>query len=71
MLNRIASQPELGDTNRPMKLGEKFTELFDESWVSAYESLKSRNPEPDADDDDETDEKIVNVLQQVVKVYAN
>ena len=59
---------DLGDKNRPQKLGEKFAELFDESWASAYESLKPKNPEPDADDDDETDEKTVNVLQQVVKV---
>jgi hypothetical protein len=45
---------DLGDKNRPQKLGEKFAELFDESWASAYESLKPKNPEPDADDDDET-----------------
>ena len=62
---------DLGDKNRPQKLGEKFAELFDESWASAYESLKPKNPEPVADDDDEMDEKTVNVLQQVVKVYAN
>ena len=59
---------DLGDKNRPQKLGEKFAELFDESWASAYESLKPKNLEPDADDDDETDEKTVDVLQQVVKV---
>ena len=59
---------DLGDKNRPQKLGEKFAELFDESWASAYESLKPKNSELDTDDDDETDEKTVNVLQQVVKV---
>ena len=62
---------DLGDKNRPQKLGEKFAELFDESWASAYESLKPKNSELDADDDDETDEKTVDVLQEVVKVSAN
>ena len=61
----------LGDKNRPQKLGKKFAELYYESWASAYESLKHKNPEPVADDNDEMDEKTVDVLQQVVKVYAN
>ena len=62
---------DLGDKNRPQKLGKKFADVFYQSWVSAYESLKPKNPEPVADDDDEMDEKTVDVLQQVVKVYAN
>ena len=45
--------------------------MFYESWASAYESLKPKNPEPVADDDDQMDEQTVYVLQQVVKVYAN
>ena len=62
---------DLGDKNRPLKLAKKFADVFYESWVSAYESLKPKNPEPVADDDDEMGEKTVDVLQQVVKVYAN
>ena len=56
---------DLGDKNRPQKLGERFAELFDETWSSAYEVLKPKNP--DADDDD-SDEPTMDRLQQVVKV---
>ncbi|XP_071127149.1 uncharacterized protein [Mytilus edulis] len=71
-LSGIASQqladgdPEftdLGDKNRPQELGERFAELFDETWSSAYESLK-----PKGIDDDESDEGSMDILQQIVKV---
>ncbi|XP_063415296.1 uncharacterized protein LOC134697155 isoform X3 [Mytilus trossulus] len=54
---------DLGDKNRPQKLGERFAELFDETWSSAYESLK-----PKGIDDDESDEGTMDILQQIVKV---
>jgi hypothetical protein len=38
---------------RPQKLGKKFADMFYESWASAYESLKPKNSEPVADDNDE------------------
>ncbi|XP_052077543.1 uncharacterized protein LOC127715522 isoform X2 [Mytilus californianus] len=54
---------DLGDKNRPQKLGERFAELFDETWSSAYESLKPKDI-----DDDESDEGTMDVLQRIVKV---
>ncbi|XP_071127157.1 uncharacterized protein [Mytilus edulis] len=54
---------DLGDKNRPQKLGERFAELFDETWSSAYESLK-----PKGIDDDESDEGTMDILQQIVQV---
>ncbi|XP_076071192.1 uncharacterized protein LOC143042660 isoform X2 [Mytilus galloprovincialis] len=54
---------DLGDKNRPQKLGERFAELFDETWSSAYESLKPKDI-----DDDESDEGTMDTLQQIVKV---
>ena len=31
----------LGDPNRPTKLGEVFSELYDNEWTDAYEGLRA------------------------------
>jgi hypothetical protein len=31
--------PDLSDTNRPTKIAEKFSELYDNEWIEAFESL--------------------------------
>ncbi|KAL5011480.1 hypothetical protein ScPMuIL_010031 [Solemya velum] len=31
---------DLGDANRPTKIGEKFTELYDNEWTDAFEELE-------------------------------
>jgi hypothetical protein len=30
---------DLSDTNRPTKIAEKFSELYDNEWTEAFESL--------------------------------
>jgi hypothetical protein len=30
--------PDLSDTNRPTKIAEKFSELYDYEWTEAFES---------------------------------
>lgn len=32
---------DLGDPNRPMKIGEKYGELYDNEWTDAMESVDS------------------------------
>lgn len=54
---------DFGDNNRPQKLGERFAELFDQTWSSAYESLKTKDI-----DDVGSDEGTMDTLQQIVKV---
>ncbi|XP_053400557.1 uncharacterized protein LOC128557315 [Mercenaria mercenaria] len=39
---------DLSDTNRPTKLAERFSELYDNEWTEAFESLSKQNlPERD------------------------
>jgi hypothetical protein len=34
---------ELPDPNRPMKIAEKFTELFDNDWTDSMEALEENS----------------------------
>ena len=36
---------DLGDSNRPTRLGEKFAELYDNEWADAMEELDSAGDE--------------------------
>lgn len=51
------------ENNRPKQLGERFAELFDKTWSSAFECLR-----PKGIDDEVGAEKSMDTLQQIVKV---
>ena len=36
---------DLSDENRPTKLAELYSELYDNEWTNAYESLEDSRPE--------------------------
>ncbi|XP_056012096.1 uncharacterized protein LOC125681059 isoform X2 [Ostrea edulis] len=53
---------DLSDENRPIKLGEKFSELYDNEWTDAYESLEDVGVD---------EEKIIKELLDILKeVYT-
>lgn len=33
----------LNDPNRPMKLGDQFSELYENEWTDAYSDLEAKN----------------------------
>ena len=37
------------DTNRPTKLAESFSELYDNEWTNAFEDLKQKKKREDVD----------------------
>lgn len=50
------------ENNRPKQLGERFAELFDKTWSSAFVCLRPKGI------DDVGAEKSMDTLQQIVKV---
>jgi hypothetical protein len=43
-LSAIAGDPdimELSDPNRPMKIAEKFTEMYDNDWADSMDALEN------------------------------
>lgn len=60
---------EIGDQNKPRRLGQRFSEVFEDTWSNAYEVLKPKKPESKKEDEkEEMDEKTIDILQNVVKV---
>ncbi|VDH96795.1 Hypothetical predicted protein [Mytilus galloprovincialis] len=60
---------EIGDQNKPRRLGQRFSEVFEDTWSNAYEVLKPKKPESKKEDEkEEMDEKTIEILQTVVKV---
>ncbi|XP_063416155.1 uncharacterized protein LOC134697800 [Mytilus trossulus] len=58
---------DLGDPNRPMKIGEKYGELYDNEWTDAMENIKIvKEYYPDMKDN-ETEEIIIRHLQRLLK----
>ncbi|XP_056012099.1 uncharacterized protein LOC125681055 isoform X3 [Ostrea edulis] len=51
---------DLSDENRPNKLGEKFSELYDNEWTEAYESLEDVGV-----DEEEIIKKLLDILKEV------
>lgn len=49
---------DLSDENRPNKLGEKFSELYDNEWTEAYESLEDVGV-----DEEEIIKKLLDILK--------
>ncbi|CAC5404534.1 unnamed protein product [Mytilus coruscus] len=59
---------EIGDQNKPRQLGQRFSEVFEDTWSNAYEVLKPKKPESKKEDEkEEMDEKTIDILQNVVK----
>lgn len=48
---------DLSDKNRPTKLAERYTELYDNQWTDAFEII-----------DDGDDEKTIKILKQILQV---
>lgn len=66
-LSRVASQQltqgnpnitDLSDGNRPTKLGERFSQVYDDQWSEAFEALKAKGKE---------EKEIVKELLQIVQ----
>ncbi|XP_052078865.1 uncharacterized protein LOC127716654 isoform X4 [Mytilus californianus] len=75
-LNDVASRQkadgtftERDDQNEPIRLGQRFSEVFEDTWSNAYEVLKPKKTESKKEDEkEEMDEKTIDILQNVVKV---
>ncbi|XP_062613486.1 uncharacterized protein LOC134275231 isoform X1 [Saccostrea cucullata] len=72
-LTRFASQQltegdpniaDLSDVHRPTRLGEMYSQLFDDEWSEAFEALKPTTKE----DEDEIYPNTLTMLQKIVKV---
>ncbi|XP_052280641.1 uncharacterized protein LOC127878196 isoform X2 [Dreissena polymorpha] len=50
---------DLSDVNRPTKIAEKMSELYDNEWTDAFDSLEKRHP------DDNIVQKLVNILKNI------
>nr|XP_022325312.1 uncharacterized protein LOC111125625 [Crassostrea virginica] len=81
-LSRFASQQlteenpniaDLSDTHRPTRLGEMYSQLFDDEWSEAFEALKQYlklsniNKEEEEDDEDELYPYILTLLHSILE----
>lgn len=41
MLSKNPNVTDLSDPNRPLKIAEKYSELYDNQWTSAMENLEA------------------------------
>ncbi|XP_076071199.1 uncharacterized protein LOC143042663 [Mytilus galloprovincialis] len=53
--------------NKPIRLGQRFSEVFEDVWSNAYEVLKPKITLKE-DEKEEMDEKAIEILQTIVKV---
>lgn len=53
---------DLSDTNRPTKLAEQYSQIYDNEWTEAFEYLDGLK------DYKEDDKKAINVLFQTISV---
>lgn len=59
---------DLGDPNRPMKIGEKYGELYDNEWTDAMENtIEVKKYYPDLKES-EIEEIIIRHLHRLLKV---
>lgn len=54
---------DLSDENRPTKIAEKFSELYDNQWTDAFEAVEKLHPGIDED-------QRVKILIQLLMVHA-
>ena len=81
-LSRFASQQlteenpniaDLSDTHRPTRLGEMYSQLFDDEWSEAFEALKQYlklsniKKEEEEDDEDELYPYILTLLHSILE----
>lgn len=68
-LSRVASQQltqgnpnitDLSDGNRPTKLGERFSQVYDDQWSEAFEALKAEGKQ-----EKETVAELLNIVQDI------
>jgi hypothetical protein len=59
---------DLSDPNRPIKLGEKASEIYDNEWTNALEKLEELRKATDVDYDEEQD---VILLLSILTVGIN
>ena len=52
---------DLSDSNRPTKIAEAFSELYDNSWTNAFEELNKRKKVPEID----TIENLLDILKVI------
>eukprot|EP00105_Crassostrea_gigas_P046404 XP_019930552.1 PREDICTED: uncharacterized protein LOC105347472 isoform X1 [Crassostrea gigas] len=57
---------DLSDTHRPTRLGEMYSQLFDDEWSEAFEAFKDSTIAKEGDDDDELYPNILSILQTLV-----
>ena len=76
-LSRFASQQlteenpnnsDLSDSHRPTRLGEMYSQLFDDEWSEALEALKPNiKKEEEVDDEDELYPNILTLLHSIME----
>nr|XP_022325311.1 uncharacterized protein LOC111125624 isoform X2 [Crassostrea virginica] len=76
-LSRFASQQltegnpniaDLSDIHRPTRLGEMYSQLFDDEWSEAFEALKpNMKKEAEVDDEDELYPNILTLLHSILE----
>lgn len=52
---------DLSDGNRPTKLGERFSQVYDDQWSEAFEALKAEGKQ-----EKETVAELLNIVQVTV-----
>ncbi|XP_045188059.2 uncharacterized protein LOC123545820 [Mercenaria mercenaria] len=57
---------DLSDTNRPTRIAERFSELYDNEWTEAFEELSRRSRS-----EKETIEYLLSIVQEAYKFCAN
>ncbi|XP_061165407.1 uncharacterized protein LOC133174327 [Saccostrea echinata] len=58
---------DLSDTHRPTRLGEMYSQLFDDEWSEAFEALKPKKDEDDEEEDDDIFPDTLFILQNMLK----
>ncbi|XP_056012440.1 uncharacterized protein LOC125679542 isoform X2 [Ostrea edulis] len=58
---------DLSDTHRPTRLGEMYSQLFDDEWSEAFEAFKPKREEDEDDDDDDIFPDILFILQNMLR----
>lgn len=60
---------DLNDQNRPMKLAEQFTELYENEWTDAFTALQE--PTEEGSDEKITEAESIRILLNMLKVCAD
>lgn len=68
-LNYNPNIADLSDKHRPIKIGEFFSELYDNEWAGAFGVIKSLEyPNTTEDPDDEYFEDVLRILKNILMV---